>query len=148
MAVVDANDQSVGVLVDPIFGNVLRKVGSDWVWFNAPMTGIAETDIAFYHLDAHCNDARVFLASSTAGLAYGGLMHSGVLFYTKAVDPQNLNGTATILALETFHAGEPVTSNITRCVTLDMPATNQSVGAVEGVADPAFSGLVAPYHIK
>jgi hypothetical protein len=138
---VDANNQTIGVLVDSFGSTVLRKVGNDWLWLTTPRMGFVERDVTFYHAKGDCTDARLGIVDeSSQQYAFWGELHSGALFYAKGVS------TANVVAYETFAAGVDAT-NLGVCHQLQN-GSDQVVGVIEMTVDPALLTVTTPFKIK
>jgi hypothetical protein len=123
---------------------VIRKVGQDSLWFFAGPSGFQEAELDFYHTATNCSDSRMVVTSSGQGLVFYAQVHSGVMYYTRAVDPSQLIAVP-IHAFERFMPGQDA-SQPGVCAPLE--AGNQSVGVVTAVVDPTLVTLTAPFRIK
>ena len=81
------------------------KVGNDWLALFAPPSGFVEGEVTFLHKSAACDDDRLLLTPFTQGLVYPAQVHSGSIFYTKTLDPNN-QIAVTVLGQERFTAGQ------------------------------------------
>lgn len=142
--VVDANDQEVGILTDPMNAIVVRKVGDDAVWFTAPGSGVSSAPINFFHSAADCTDPRYLQIMGGQGLAYFGSLHGGAIFYTKTLDPF-YTVAVTIRAYEHFDAGQDATLP-GRCIPYN--GGTHSLGVVTTAIDPAVATFVGPLHVR
>jgi hypothetical protein len=143
---VDHNDQLVGAIVDSFNAYVIRKVGNDWLALFAPPSGFVEGEVTFLHKSAACDDDRLLLTSFTQGLVYPAQVHSGSIFYTKTLDPNN-QIAVTVLGQERFTAGQDASAPGT-CEAYPYSAFPQSVGPVVTATDSALTTFVAPFKVK
>jgi hypothetical protein len=142
--VVDAHDQPVGAVLDALNAYVVRKIGQDSVWLFAGPNGFQEAGIDFYHSAVDCSDARMIVTSSGQGLLFYAQVHSGVVFYTRIVDPLQVVAVP-VHAYEHVAPGQDATQP---AVCAPLEAGNQSVGVVTAVVDPTLATLATPFRIK
>lgn len=143
--VVDAQGSEIGMATDPFSGVVLRRAGEDLVIFFASPNGPAKGPIEFYHTDANCQSERYMSTSYARGFTPFALVHKGVVFYTKALDP---DGTVQVpvLSYERFEADQDATQPGTCLPWAGLPTL--SLGVVTAVSDPVLATPALPYRIK
>jgi hypothetical protein len=143
LLVVDDAGQDVGYVVDAYNGYVIRKAGTDMVWFTAPQSGLSADPIIFFYTEPNCLGQRHVPTMGGQGLAYYAQVHRGVLFFTKTTD---LTVSLPVLSYEAFGPNQDATlRGVCRVAPVD---TFRSVGAVTAVLDPLLTNLIAPFRIK
>jgi hypothetical protein len=136
-------------VVDPYNAVVLRKVGLDWLALLVGPGGFAEGEILFYHQNADCSDPRLLLTSFTYGFVFPAQVHTGSIFYTKALDPTGSSIQKMVPYRERFAAGvDASVPDPSKCEASEFGSFAQSVGAVVTASDSAMASLVTPFRVK
>lgn len=144
--VVDSLGQPVGSLDDAFNGKILRKEGTDTVWFNATSAGFQPSAIFFFHNSPTCADARLLQATpnGSAGFAFFAQVHGNAVVYTRKIDPFSTSLTV-IHAFERIDVGVDATLPAA-CVPFE--GGSRSLGEAVVAVDPALGALVPPFAVK
>jgi len=142
--VVDANGTEVGMLIDAMYGTVLRIVGEDAVTFTAPAAGLEAGALIFFHTSTDCLDQRYMRNSGGVGFVHYAQLHGGMVFYTKLAKQYD-DAAVTINAFELVAPNQdPMQPG--KCYVNEMG--QGSYGPVTMVVDEALGHLAAPLRVK
>lgn len=146
LTVVDNNGLSIGTLLDPWNGFVVRQVGPDKLLLQLAANGLPQSSITFFHTSTDCTGTRYITNNNGAGFVYSGLVQGSQVVYTRLVDP-GWQVALVAKSFETMTAGQDLNTP-GLCTSQPRATGTQSMGAAIVVSDPDLAVLAPPLRVQ